>query len=268
MIHLRGEVSGVRADVARRSAIGALAGLIGAIAVISLAALGQQNPCAEQGPDCRPLKPAEIAALKERLLALRAILPVPEPARWAVPSDAGDAFMAPFIAELNAGGAMVSGSWPAGAFTELNQIDIVYDGLKKSETKPKEAEDPLAAVAQMQAAIGNRIEILAKLLPHAYLVEEVDGKCVDVSDPEATNVQRTATFLSWETSEGTILTVVFGPRTCNPVEVDRVDKPAPALAPVKCVTLEISGPTREEIAALKKKIDRKAFEALLGPLTK
>ncbi len=33
-----------------------------------------------------------------------------------------------------------------------------------------------------------------------------------------------------------------------------------------CITLEITGPSRAEVLALKKKIDRKAFEALLGPV--
>jgi hypothetical protein len=37
---------------------------------------------------------------------------------------------------------------------------------------------------------------------------------------------------------------------------------------VKCITLEITGPNRAEVLALKKKIDRKAFEALLGPTMK
>ena len=41
-----------------------------------------------------------------------------------------------------------------------------------------------------------------------------------------------------------------------------------SLAPVKCITLEITGLNRAEIAALKKKVDRRAFEALLGPVMK
>jgi hypothetical protein len=174
----------------------------------------------------------------------------------------------PFIAELNAGGAMISASWPAGAFPERNEVHLVYEGVTKAEAKPKDTKDPLAQAAQMQAALGNRIEVLATLLPYAHLVDEVDGQCVDVSDPEATNIEKTATFLSWEANEGTVLTLVFGPRTCKMAETERADKPAPNLAPVTCVKLEISGPTRTEIAALKKKIDRKAFEALLGPTMK
>ena len=241
----------------RRSACGSLVGFLGLIAVVALGgpAFGQQNPCAEQGPDCRPLKPAEITALKERILALRAALPVPDPARWAVPHGVGDAYTMPFIAELNAGAPMISASWPAGAFTERNEVHFVYEGVTK------------AAAGQMQAAL-NRMEVLATLLPHAYLVDEVDGRCVDVSDPEATNIEKTATFLSWEANEGTVLTLIFGPRTCKMAETERVDKPAPNLAPVKCVRLEITGPNRAEVAALKKKIDRKAFEALLGPTVK
>jgi len=126
----------------------------------------------------------------------------------------------------------------------------------------------LAWVEQMQAEVGNRVEVLAKLLPHAYLVDNVDGDCVDVSDPEATSIEKTATFLSWESSEGTLLTLVFGARTCKQAETERAEKPARALAPVKSITLEISGPNTAEIAALKKKIKRKAFESLLGPVMK
>jgi len=68
--------------------------------------------------------------------------------------------------------------------------------------------------------------------------------------------------------EGTNLTMIFGSRTCKEAETLRVDKPAKTLAPVKCIALEITGPNKAEIAALKKKIDRKAFEALLGPMLK
>jgi hypothetical protein len=255
---------------ARRSVAGSLTALLGLAAVLTLGgpALAQQNPCSERGPDCRPLASAEINALKERLLALRAALPVPDPDRWAPPPDVGEPFTLPFVAELNLGGAMVSGSWPAGAFTELNEVHFLYDGVTKPAAKPKDTQDALAQIEQMQAAIGNRIEVLAKLLPHAFLVSNVNGNCVDVSDPEATRIEKTATFLSWESNGGTLLTIVFGPRTCKEVETERLQTPAPALAPVKSITLEISVPNKAEMAALKKKIDRKAFEALLGPVTK
>jgi hypothetical protein len=118
----------------------------------------------------------------------------------------------------------------------------------------------------MQAEIGNRIEVGARLLPHAYLVDNVNGKCVDVSDPEAFNIEKSAAFLSWESSEGTHLTMVFGPRTCREAETLRVEKPAKVFAPVKSIHLEIVGP-KAEVAALKK-INRQAFEALLGPVVK
>jgi hypothetical protein len=237
---------------------------------VSLAAplAAQQNPCDQEGPGCRPLTKAEIAALKDRLMGLKAALPVPDPARWAVPADVGTAYTMSFVAELEAGGAMTSQSWPAGAFTERNDVHYVYDGVKKGEAKPKDTKDPLAAAAAMQEAFGNRIEILAMLLPHAYLVEKIDGKCVDVSDPEATDIEKTPTFLAWMANDGTVLTMIFGPRTCKEEETERLEKPAPTLAPVKCVTLEITGPDRAAVMELKKKVDRKAFEALLGPLAK
>jgi hypothetical protein len=249
---------------------GPLAALFGVLAILILGspAFTQQNPCSENGPDCRLLTAAELDALKGRFLALRAVLPVPDAARWAMPPDVGEAFTMSFIAELKAGGAMISGSWPAGAFTERNDVHFPYDGLVKPAAKQKDTKDPLAWVEQMQAEVGNRIEVLATLLPHAYLVDNVDGECVDVSDPEATDVEKTGTFLSWMSSEGTNLTMIFGPRTCKEAETERVGKPAPSLAPVKCITLEITGPNRAEVMALKKKVDRKAFEALLGPVIK
>jgi len=254
----------------RRPRIRSLAALLCAIVIpiLSSSALAQQDPCSENGPDCRLLTAAEINALKGRLLALRAALPVPDPARWAPPPDVGEAFTMSFIAELNAGGAMISGSWPAGAFTERNDVHFLYDGLVKPAAKQKDSKDPLAAIEQMQAETGNRIEVLAELLPHAYLVDNVDGECVDINDSEPTDVEKTTTFLTWMSNEGTNLTMIFGPRTCKEAETLRVDKPANTLAPVKCITLKITGPNRAEVAALKKKIDRKAFEALLGPVMK
>ncbi len=249
---------------------GFLAALLGVLVILALGspAFAQQDPCAENGPDCRLLTAAEVNALKARFLALRAALPVPDPSRWAPPPGVGDAYTMSFIAELDAGAPMISGSWPAGAFTERTDIDFIYDGLVKPADKAKDTKDPLAAVAQMQAAFGNRIEVLARLLPHAYLVDNDGGDCVDISDPEATDIEKTPLFLSWMSNEGTNLTVIFGPRTCKEAETLRGDRPAKALAPVKCVTLEIIGPDRAEVLALKKKIDRKAFEALLGPVMK
>jgi hypothetical protein len=280
MIHLRAagertrgiKIRGRRGSSlpARLPVAGPLAALFGMFAILALGspAFAQRDPCSQNGPDCRLLTAAEIDALKGRLLALRAALPVPDAARWAVPPDVGESFTMSFIGEMKAGGAMISGSWPAGAFTERNDVHFIYDGLVKPAAKQKDTKDPLAWVEQMQAELGNRIEVSAKLLPFAYLVDEVDGKCVDVSDPEATDVEKTPTFLSWMSSEGTNLMMIFGPRTCRQEETERVDRPAKSLAPVKCISLAITGPTRAEVAALKKKIERKAFEALLGPVMK
>ncbi len=243
--------------------------LNGAIVVLALAspAFAQVDPCAENGPDCRLLTAAEINALKARLLALQAIMPVPDPARFAPPPDIGTAFTMSFVAELEAGAPMISGSWSGGAFTERSDVHHIYDGVAKAEAKAKDANDPLAAIQQMQAAFGNRVEVLAKLLPHAFLVNVDDnGNCADVTESEATDIEKTPTFLSYMYSEGTCLRMVFGPRTCKEEETLRVGKPAGNLAPVKSITLEITGPNRAEVLALRKKIDRKAFEALLGPV--
>lgn len=249
---------------------GALAVLAGVIVVLTLAspAFAQQDPCAENGPDCRLLTAAEVNALKARFLALQALLPVPDPARWAVPPGLSKAMTMDFVSEFEAGGAMTSGSWPGGAFTERNSVGSMYDGLVKPVSKAKDPKDPLAAIEQMQAEMGNRIEILAELLPHAYLVNNIDGVVVEVTESEATDIEKTPTFLSYIHSDGTSLRMIFGPRTDKEAETLRLDKPANNLAPVKGITLEISGPNRAEVLALKKKIDRKAFEALLGPVMK
>ncbi len=271
----------LRADVGRRAASTAerrrsmrsLAVLLSLLIASAawVAAWAQIDPCAEQGPDCRPLTSVEVTALKARLLALRAALPVPDPARWAPPPDVGEAFTLPFVAEANAGAPMICGAYPAGAFTELNDVHFVYDALQESGEPPAAAQseqDPLAWVQAMQATVGNRIEVLATLRPFPFLVAEIDGKCVDVSDPEATNIEKSATFLCWESSEGTLLTMAFGARSCREADTERAEKPAKTLAPVMAISLEISGPSRDEVAALKKKIDRRAFEALLGPVAK
>lgn len=241
------------------------------IAIVASAspALAQDDACTGVGADCRLLTKAEVSALKARFLAVQAILPVPDPARFAPPPDLAKAATQPFVAELEAGGPMVSRSWPLGAFTEQNDVHHIYDGRAKPGPKATDSEDALAAVQQMmQDAFGNRIEVLAELLPHAYLVENVDGECVDISDPEATDIEKTSTFLTWMANDGTVLTMVFGPRTCKEEETLRVDKPAKNLAPVKCITLEITGPDRAEVLALKKRVDRKAFETLLGAVMK
>jgi hypothetical protein len=256
--------------------------LILSLYVPAFAQLTQEDPCAEIGSDCRRLTTAEVQALKARFLALEAALPVPDPARWALAAGVDENYTMPFVAELNLGAPMTCNSWPAGCFTENNGISFPYDPVQKSEpavnklketkTEGKSLEEALkelqAAVEAMQAEVGNRIEISADLLPHAYLVDDLDGKCVDVNDPEAVNVEKSATFLSWESSDRTHLTMIFGPRTCKEEETLRVEKPAKVLAPVKSIELQISGPNEAEVTALKKQIDRKAFEALLGSVVK
>lgn len=210
----------------------------------------QQDPCAEEGPDCRLMTATEVKALKDRFLALRAALPVPDPARYALDKDITDAYTMPFVAESNIPGAVLTcNSWPAGAFTARNDVTFLY----QLKDKPQDFE--------------RRIEILAELLPHAYLVDHENGKCIDVSDPDATQIERSATFLSWLSGGGTILRIVFGPRTCKEAETLRVETPAKSLAPVQSIEIEIVGP-EGEIAALKKQIDRKTFEALLGSVVR
>jgi hypothetical protein len=59
--------------------------------------------------------------------------------------------------------------------------------------------------------------------------------------------------------------MVFGPRTCKEAEILQVEKIAPKLAPIISIELHISGP-KAEVAEFKKKTNRKAFEALLGPV--
>jgi hypothetical protein len=256
--------------------------LVLTIAILALNNLAPaQGACREAGPDCRLITSAELNAIKQRLLALKAALPVPDPARYPLASDVDEAYTMPFVAEINIGGGPLCGcSWPAGCFIEKNSVHFPYDlkpELKKPVVKPKadkEPKDPekalkeaLAWVESMQADIGSRIEVLAQLYPHPFLVDNVNGKCVDVSDPEAVSIEKSATFLSWERADGEHLTMVFGPRTCKEAETLRVGKPAPKFAPVISIELSISGP-KAEVAELKKKINRQAFVALLGPVVK
>jgi hypothetical protein len=274
-------MAGVHTIALRHAA--ALLALVMSLCLQSLysPALALQDPCAEVGSDCRLMTAKEVGALKERFLALAAALPVPDPARWAPPEGVDEAYTMPFVAELKYGGAMICVSWAAGCFPEKNDVSFVYDAVKESDRpvdKPKASpesknleetvKDLAASVQAMQTAFSNRIEIGAKLLPHAYLVYEVDGKCLDVAEPDAVNIEKSATFLSWESGDGTRLTMVFGPRTCKEAETLRVEEPAKALAPVRSIVLEVVGPDKAEVTALRQKIDRKAIEALLGGVAK
>lgn len=251
---------------------------------IAILILKSQTPaqtfCRDAGPDCRLLTSAELEAIRARFLALKAALPIPAPVRYALASGVDEAYTMPFVAETRIGGPLCGCSWPAGCFVEKNSVSFPYDlkpEHKKLVAKPKANKEPkdvdkalqdaLAWVESMQADVGSRVEIIASLLPHPYPLSEENGKCVDVSDSEATNVEKRATFLSWENWDGTNLNVVFGPRTCKEAETLRIQRPAPHLAPVISIDLHISGP-KAEVAELKKKINRKAFEALLGPVVK
>jgi hypothetical protein len=88
-------------------------------------ARAQQSPCSEQGPGCRPMTSAEVKASRERFLALRAALPVPDPARYALASGVGEACTMPFVAETHlAPGPLCACSWRAGCFVEKNDVTL------------------------------------------------------------------------------------------------------------------------------------------------
>jgi hypothetical protein len=227
-----------------------------------------QNPCEEIGSDCRVMTAAEVKALKERFLAVKAALPVPDPARYAH-DGAAEASTMQFVAETGIRGAVPTcRSWQAGCFTILDSLSFGYAAKADREKAGKKPEDILAAARGLMAELENRVEVNAWLRPHAHLVDNENGKCVDVSDPDAVSIEKSATFLSYESGEGAIsLHTVFGPRTCKEAETLNLERPAQAFAPVKSIELQISGP-QAEVAALKKKIDRKAFEALLGAVVR
>lgn len=226
-----------------------------------------QNPCGEEGPGCRVMSAGEVKAMKERILAIKALLPVPDPARY-VHDGAAEGSTLPFVAQVSFPGAVTCLSWPAGCFTTYNTLSFGY--LSKADhakagTKPK---DIFAAVQAVQSTLGNRVELTVWLRPHPHLVDNENGKCVDVSETEAVNIEKSATFLSWEDGDEVVnLHLVFGPRTCKEEETLRVERPAKAYAPVRSLELAISGP-KAEVAALKKKLDRRAFEALLGAVVR
>ncbi len=229
-----------------------------------------QNPCAEIGPDCRVLTAAEVKAFKELVLSVKDLLPVPDAARY-IPNGAIEASTMPFVAETKITGAVpTGGSWPSGCFPiyPYNSLLFGYDA-KAAQSKPaSKTEDPLAAVQAMMSVMENKIELSVWLRPHPYLVNVEDGKTVDVPDQDAYNIEKSTEFLSWQTGdENVALHMIFGPRTGKEAETINMDKPAPKFAPLKSIELNIGGP-RAEVAALKKKINRQAFAALLGPVVK
>jgi hypothetical protein len=232
-------------------------------------ALGQ-NPCAEIGAGCRLLTPAEVRSFKELVLTVNTLLPVPDAARY-IPDGAIEASTMPFVALTKIQGAVCTGvTWQAGCFPETPYTTLLF-GYDAKSTQGKQAtkeKDPLAAVQAMSAAIESKIEVSIELRPHAYLVDTEDGKAVDVPDMDAYNIEKNGQFLSWQTGDDRVaLNMIFGPRTVKEAETLRLDSPSPKFAPLKSITLSIVGP-KNEVAALKKLIDRQKFAALLGPVVK
>jgi hypothetical protein len=232
-------------------------------------ALGQ-NPCAEIGAGCRVLTSAEVKSFKELVLAVKTLLPVPNAARY-VPDGAIEASTMPFVALTKIQGAVCTGvTWQAGCFLDYpyNTLLFGYDA-KSTQGKPATKEkDPLAAVQAMAAVIESKIEVSVELRPHSYLVNVEDGKALDVPDQDAYNIEKNDQFLSWQTGDDRVaIDMIFGPRTVKEAETLRVDSPSPKFAPLKSITLSIVGP-KNEVAALKKLIDRQKFAALLGPVVK
>jgi hypothetical protein len=229
-----------------------------------------QNPCSERGPDCRVLTTTEVKAFKELVLAVSKLMPVPDPARY-VPNGAIEASTMPFVAETKISGVThTGGSYLTGCFPVYpnNSLLFGYDA-KTTQGKPVDKDkDPLAAVQAAMAIMDNKIELSVELRPHAYLVYIEDGKSIDIPDPDAYNIEKSVQFLTWQTGDENVnLHIIFGPRTIDEVETINIDKPALQFAPLKSIELIISGP-RDEVAILKKRIDRHAFAALLGPVVK
>ncbi len=228
-----------------------------------------QNPCAEIGSDCRVMTAAEVQAFKALVLAVKAVLPVPDPARYRH-NGAAEGSTMPFVAEANIPeAAPICRAWPAGGFPEspYNTLLFGYDAKAKPEKAAGDQKDPLAATQAMMSAFESRVEVSVELFPHAFLVDTEDGKLVEIGDEDAANIEKSATFLSWDSNEGTCLRTIFGPRTGKEEETLTVEKPAKTFAPVISIRLEITGP-KAEVAALKKKIDRRAFEGFLGTVVK
>jgi hypothetical protein len=246
------------------------AGLLPLCAMLALVTLASaQNPCAEIGSDCRIMTASEVQAFKARVLAVQALLPVPDPARYAH-NGAIEASTMPFVAATKIPGVpLTCRAFPTGSFLEYpyNSLLFGYDPKAKDEKPAGDPNDPLAATRAMMSAFENRVELGVSIYPHPFLVAVEDGKLVEVGDSDATDVEKSARFLSWTGNDGTNLHMIFGPRTGKEEETLTGEKPAPAFAPVVSIEVEITGP-KDEVAALKKKIDRKAFEALLGPVVK
>jgi hypothetical protein len=229
-----------------------------------------QNPCDEMGPGCRVLNAAEVKAFKELVLAVKDLLPVPDATRY-MSDGAIEASTMPFVALTKIPGAVYTGlSWQTGCFPEspYNTLLFGYDARASQEKPAGKEKDPLAAIQAMGAAIESKIELSAELWPYPFLVYVEDGKAMDVPDPEAYNIEKSDQFLTWQTGDDIVsLNMIFGTRTVKEAETERIDKPSSEFAPVKSIELIITGP-KNEVATLKKRIDRNAFAGLLGPVVK
>jgi hypothetical protein len=229
-----------------------------------------RNPCEEIGADCRALTASEIKAFRDLVLAVKALLPVPDAARYA-PDGAIEASTMPFVALTKISGAAITGrSWPAGCFPGYpeNSLLFGYDAKAAQGNRAGNAQDPLAAIRGMMAVVEKKIELSVRLQPYPYLMNVEDGKTVEVRDQNAYDVEKKADFLSWQTGDETVtLNMIFGARTVKEAETLNADKPSPKFAPLRSIELIIGGP-KGEVAALKKRINRQAFAALLGPVVK
>lgn len=245
--------------------------LVGAILCNPVSAqISGQNPCDEIGPDCRVLTAAEVKAFKELVLAVKVLLPLPEVKRY-MPDGAIEASSMPFIAETKIPGVIPTGvSWQTGCFPDspYNTLLFGYESRAAQKKPDGREKDPLAAVEAIADAIESKIELSVWLRPHAYLVDIENGKPLEVTDPEAYNIEKSTEFLSWQTGDDRVnLNMIFGPRTVKEAETLRMDKSAFKFAPLKSIELVIVGP-KDEVAVLKKKIDRHAFASLLGAVVK
>jgi hypothetical protein len=229
-----------------------------------------QDFCAEMGPEYRLLTQTEIKSFGELVLKVKSLLPVPDAARY-VPDGASEASTMPFVAEAKLNDKIAGGSWPSGCFlaSPYNTLTFGYDAKKTQDNKPSgKSKDPLAAAQAAMAIMENKVQICVNINPYPYLMWTEGGKVVEVRDQDGYNIEKTPDFLTWQTGdEDVTLNMIFGPRTTKESETVNADKPAKAFAPARVIELIISGP-KAEVDLLKKKIDRKAFAALLGPVVK
>lgn len=246
----------------------------GAMLLVMLMPLSawSQNPCEEIGSDCRVMTAAERKGFEQRMAALQAALPVPDPniyTRSSVESFV-ESMTTPAIEMMKqTESPMICRSWSAGCFPEDASHGFAYSRKQDVAKTKEESKDVVDLSQRMTREFENQVQVSAWLRPHPYLVANVDGKCVDVEDPTATAIEKTPTFLTYRTGDeqGATMVMVFGPRTCNEDDVLVVDKPAQSLAPVVSVEVDLTGPTTV-ILELAQKIDRQALVALLGPVVR